>query len=56
VVTSVIAILASLLMPSLAAAKAKAQAAHCKSNLRQIVMPQALYVTDFGAYPFSDGD
>jgi prepilin-type N-terminal cleavage/methylation domain-containing protein/prepilin-type processing-associated H-X9-DG protein len=56
VVISVVAILASLLLPSLAAAKAKAQSAQCKSNLRQIAMAQALYVTDLGAYPFSDGD
>jgi type II secretory pathway pseudopilin PulG len=51
-----LAILASLLLPALSAAKAKAQSAHCKSNLRQIAIGQSLYVTDFGAYPFSDGD
>jgi prepilin-type N-terminal cleavage/methylation domain-containing protein/prepilin-type processing-associated H-X9-DG protein len=54
VVISVIAILASLLLPSLATAKAKAQAAQCKSNLRHIAIAQALYVTDFDAYPFSE--
>ena len=53
-VISVIAILVSLLLPALAAAKAKAQSAQCKSNLRQIAIAQALYVTDFGAYPFSE--
>jgi prepilin-type processing-associated H-X9-DG protein len=56
VVISIIAILAALLLPALAAAKAKAQSAQCKSNLRQIAIAQFLYVTDFGSYPFSDGD
>lgn len=55
-VISIIAVLASLLLPALAAAKAKAQSARCKSNLRQIATAQSLYLTDFGAYPFSDGD
>ena len=54
VVISVVAILASLLLPGLATAKAKAQAAQCQSNLRQIAIAQALYVTDFDAYPFSE--
>lgn len=51
VVISLIAILASLLLPGLTAAKAKAQSAQCKSNLRQVALAQALYVTDYGAYP-----
>ena len=41
VAISVVAILASLLLPGLAAAKAKAQAAQCKGNLRQIALAQA---------------
>ena len=53
-VIGIIAILASLLLPTLAAAKAKAQSARCKSNLRQIAIAQSLYVTDFDAYPFAE--
>src|SRR4051812_12776972 len=56
VVIAIIAILGSVLLPGFAAAKAKAQSSRCKSNLRQIAIAQSFYVTDFGAYPFSDGD
>jgi prepilin-type N-terminal cleavage/methylation domain-containing protein/prepilin-type processing-associated H-X9-DG protein len=54
-VIGIIAILASLLLPGLTAAKAKAQSARCKSNLRQVGIAQFMYVTDFAAYPFGDG-
>jgi prepilin-type N-terminal cleavage/methylation domain-containing protein/prepilin-type processing-associated H-X9-DG protein len=56
VVISIIAILASLLVSGLAAAKTKAQSARCKSNLRQIAIAQSIYVVDFGAYPFTEWD
>jgi prepilin-type N-terminal cleavage/methylation domain-containing protein/prepilin-type processing-associated H-X9-DG protein len=55
-VISIIAILASLLVSGLAAAKGKAQSARCKSNLRQIAIAQSVYVTDFAAYPFTEWD
>jgi prepilin-type processing-associated H-X9-DG protein len=53
-VIAIIAIVASLLLPSLAAAKSKANALKCKSNLRQILLAQSLYVVDFSCYPFSE--
>ena len=47
VVVAIIAILASLLLPALAAAKAKAQAAKCLSNQHQNALALLNYVGDF---------
>jgi prepilin-type N-terminal cleavage/methylation domain-containing protein/prepilin-type processing-associated H-X9-DG protein len=52
VVIAIIAILAALLLPGLARAKAQAQSTKCKSNLRQIGLALNLYVGDFNSYPF----
>jgi prepilin-type N-terminal cleavage/methylation domain-containing protein/prepilin-type processing-associated H-X9-DG protein len=46
VVIAIIAILAALLLPSLAKAKAQAQSAQCKSNLRQQDLATVLYAGD----------
>jgi prepilin-type N-terminal cleavage/methylation domain-containing protein len=46
VVISIIAILASLLLPTLAKARAKSQRAACLSNLRQIGITTQLYLSD----------
>jgi prepilin-type N-terminal cleavage/methylation domain-containing protein/prepilin-type processing-associated H-X9-DG protein len=51
VVIAVIAILASLLVPSLARAKAKARSIQCQSNLRQMGLMLQLYVEAEKFYP-----
>jgi type II secretory pathway pseudopilin PulG len=47
VVIAIIAILASLLLPSLSRAKARAHALQCKNNLRQLGLGLHMYVSDF---------
>src|ERR1035438_605182 len=56
VVIAIIAILAALLLPALAKAKAKAQRIYCISNLKQVAVACKLYSADFAdkivsAYP-----
>src|SRR5207302_9472060 len=47
VVIGIIAILASLLLPALAKAKAKAQSVACCNNLRQLQLAWPMYVHDY---------
>ena len=48
VVVGVIALLLGLLLPSLASSRESARAAACLSNLRQLLIANDLYATDFG--------
>ena len=47
-VIAIIAILAAMLLPALAAAKRRAQEIHCRSNLKQIDTALFMYLNDFG--------
>jgi prepilin-type N-terminal cleavage/methylation domain-containing protein/prepilin-type processing-associated H-X9-DG protein len=51
VVIAIIAILAGLLLPGLAEAKALGKSTACKNNLRQIGIANQLYLTDHGVFP-----
>jgi prepilin-type N-terminal cleavage/methylation domain-containing protein len=58
VVIAIIAILAAMLLPALAKAKAKAQSIRCINNLKQLGVANRMYVDDFNdhlAYPNWDG-
>jgi prepilin-type N-terminal cleavage/methylation domain-containing protein len=58
VVIAIIAILAAMLLPALAKARARAQNIRCVNNLKQLGVANRLYVDDFNdhfAYPNWDG-
>ena len=55
VVIGIIAILAAMLLPALAAAKRRAQQGACVSNLKQLVMENVMYVNDYNVFVQANG-
>lgn len=50
VVIGIIAVLISILLPSLSRARAQANSTRCMSNLRQIAIYEQMYINDFHGY------
>lgn len=56
VVISIIAVLASLLLPALKASKEKARSIQCMGNLRQIGNGMSMYINDYNGWIPHSGD
>lgn len=53
IVIAIISILAAIIFPVFATAREKARSASCQSNLKQIGTAVAMYVGDYGRYPYA---
>ena len=53
VVIAIIAILAAILFPVFARAKSSARLSGCQNNLKQLGVAMALYVDEYGRYPWA---
>ena len=53
VVVAIIALLISILLPSLSQARQQAKAIKCAANLKMVGTAVAIYTTEYGAYPAS---
>jgi len=54
VVIAIIAILAGMLLPVFATARAKARQIVCLSNIKQLTLAMSMYAEDYGGYPMHD--
>jgi prepilin-type processing-associated H-X9-DG protein/prepilin-type N-terminal cleavage/methylation domain-containing protein len=53
VVVAVLSLLMAFLLPALSKAKATAQAAHCRRNMRQMGIAMTMYINEFNRYPLA---
>jgi prepilin-type N-terminal cleavage/methylation domain-containing protein/prepilin-type processing-associated H-X9-DG protein len=55
-VSAVVGVVASLLLPAVSTAKARASARHCSNNVREMGMALTLYQNDWNQFPFQGID
>jgi len=53
VVVGIIVVLVAILLPVLGAARERAAATQCASNIRQVILAMSMYEADHGSYPIA---